>query len=50
MTLKSFESRINLNGIDYDFDKFGQNNSVHLVEAYSKRPKIVSKDEFNRLK
>jgi hypothetical protein len=50
MTLKSFESKLNLNGIDYEFDHIGMNQSVHLVESYSKRPKVISKDEFNRLK
>lgn len=50
MTLKSFESKVNLNGIDYEFDQIGMNQSIHLVESYSKRQKIISKDEFNRLK
>lgn len=42
MIIKSFENRVNFNGIDYDFDYFGANKSVHLKEASTNRPKVIS--------
>jgi hypothetical protein len=31
MNIESFETRINLNGLDYEFDYFGPNKSVHFA-------------------
>lgn len=50
MVLAGFESRLNLNGIDYDVDYTDQAGNVRLVELYSKRPKILSPQEFSRLR
>lgn len=50
MVLAGFESRLNLNGIDYDVDYTDQAGNVRLIELYSKRPKILTPQEFSRLR
>lgn len=50
MALAGFDSRLNLNGIDYDVDFTDQVGNVRLIEVYSKRPKIITQQEFRRLR
>lgn len=50
MVLAGFESRLNLNGIDYDVESSDQAGNVRLLEPYSRRTKVLNPQEFSRLR
>jgi hypothetical protein len=44
MNLQSFNNRINIDGIDYDYDGTGMDQSVRLIDTYTRKPRVVTQN------
>jgi len=44
MNLQSFSNRVNINGVDYDFNGIGSDQNVHLLDTDKRTFKVITQD------